>query len=92
MNRFVVAALIVIAVALAGCGSFGQNAMSPDQITAAAKAKESNIVCVQATGPWGKAVTTYVNTDKSVIVNGQITVDAECKVLFSNITPVRGAQ
>ena len=75
--------LTVIAALLAGCGTFGMNTMSAEQITASAKAKDANVVCVHASGLWGKATTTFVNVDKGVVIGGGIAVDAECQVQFA---------
>jgi hypothetical protein len=73
---------------LSACAGFGNPNMSAEQIKAQASAKDSNIACVKATGPWGAATTTFVNVDKGVVANGQVTVTNECAVTFSNgITP-----
>lgn len=75
------AALLVVALGLAGCGTFS---MSAEQIKASAAAKDANVVCVQGVGPWGKANTVYLNVDKGVIASGMVSIDGECKVQFSN--------
>ncbi len=75
---------ILAAALLAGCTGMGAQNMSAEQISASAKAKDANVVCVVGTGPWGKAATVYLNVDKSVVMNGSVSVDAECKTTFTN--------
>lgn len=82
---------LLAAMSLAyGCAT-STAGMSAEQITASAKAKDANVVCVQGTGPWGKASSVYVNVDKGVVASGQVTVDGECKVSYSNATPAKAA-
>jgi hypothetical protein len=69
---------------LPGCaGLMGQPNMSADQLKAAALDKNASVACGTGTGPWGKVNTVYVNVDKTAVTNGQVTVDAECKVSIS---------
>lgn len=77
------AALLVLALALAGCSTLGANNMSAEQLTAAAKDKNASAVCATGTGPWGKVTSVFVNVDKASINSGQITVDSECKITVS---------
>lgn len=75
---------IILLFLVAGCAGFGGSNMSAEQIKASAAAKDANVVCVQGTGPWGKANTVYVNIDKGVVASGAVSVDGECKVTFTN--------
>lgn len=59
---------------LAGCAS-----MSPEQMAANAKDKNAVVACGQGTGPWGKVVTVYVDTNK-INDNNTVTIDGECHV------------
>jgi len=74
----------LIALLLSGCGTFGMNSLSADQIAAASKAKDVNITCVHAEGVWGQATTTYVNVDQKTIDVGGVSVDPQCQVIFQN--------
>lgn len=76
--------LALLATTLTGCGTFGASQMSAEQLTAAGKDKNASVVCAVGTGPWGKVVTTYVNVDKSTVLNGSVSVNGECQVSFIN--------
>lgn len=80
--------LIAVALLAAGCSTFGSQ-MSADQLAAAGKDKNASVVCAVGTGPWGKVVTTYVNVDKSTVLNGSVAVDGECHVVFQNAATVK---
>jgi hypothetical protein len=69
---------LIVALALSGC------ALSPEQINAASKAKDANVVCVHAEGLWGKATTTYMNVDKGVVDLGGVQIAPDCAVAFAN--------
>lgn len=69
---------------LAGCAGQGLQGMSAEQIAATAKMKDANVTCVIGNSPWGRLTTVYVNVDKSVVVNGSVTVDEGCKTTFTN--------
>lgn len=77
---------IGIAAMLSGCASlFGSGTeLSAAQITAMGKDKNANAICITASGPWGKAITTYVVVDKAVLQTGSFSVDTECKVQMVN--------
>lgn len=76
----VIAVLCAFLPACAGLGGIGQTSMSAEQLKAAASDKNASAVCATGTGPWGKVNSVYVNVDRSSIVNGTVSVDAECKV------------
>lgn len=82
MKRFAMLALLTTLAA--GCAGYGNANLSAEQIRAQASAKDANVVCIKATGPWGAATTTYVNVDQNVVKNGQVTVNNECSVTYSN--------
>lgn len=63
-----------LALLLMGCA-----AMSPEQLAQQAKDKNAVVACGQGTGPWGKVVTVYVDTNK-INDNNTVTVEGECKV------------
>lgn len=66
--------ILVSSIALAGCAT-----MSPEQMAQNAKDKNAVIACVTGSGPWGKATTVYVDTNK-LADNQGVSVDGECKV------------
>ena len=81
--------LVVVAVAsLQGCagGLFGPDLakMTADQIKETSRIKDANVACVEVGTPWGKQRSVVVSVDKSVVVNGSLTVDGECKATFQN--------
>ena len=74
--------LAAAAIALAGCA-----AMSPEQLAQQAKDKNAVVACGQGTGPWGKVVTVYVDTNK-INDNNTVSVNGECNV---SVTGTKGA-
>lgn len=66
--------LAILCFLLAGCA-----AMSPEQIAANAKDKNAVVACGQGSGPWGKVITVYVDTNK-INDNNTVTIDGECHV------------
>ncbi len=77
---------VLVVLMLSGCASlFGSGqTLSAEQITAMGKDKNANAICITASGPWGKAITTYVVVDKSVLNTGTFGVDTDCKVTMQN--------
>lgn len=77
---------ILAAAGISGCGTLfgGGQSLTADQINAMGKDKNANAICITASGPWGKAVTTYVVVDKSVLNTGSFGVDTDCKVTMQN--------
>ena len=54
--------------------------MSAEQIRAAANDRSSVGTCSQVVGPWGIARIVYVQLDKGVAHDGEVTVNNECTV------------
>lgn len=67
---------------LSGCA-----AMDPAQLAAQAKDKNAIVACGQGTGPWGKVVTVYVDTNR-INDNNTVSVNGECNV---TVTGTKGA-
>jgi starvation-inducible outer membrane lipoprotein len=78
--------LIITAFMLAGCLTMPADPakMTPEQLTAFAKDKNANIACTTVNSPYGRGISAYVVLDKSVVPNGSITVDDQCKVNVIN--------
>lgn len=82
----------LLALLLAGCAltpPADPSKMTPEQINAMAKDRGASASCTTANSPWGVGRTIMVQLDRSVIVDGSITVDAECKVSISNAPKAR---
>lgn len=71
-------AAILLPFLLAGCAGLGSS-MSPEQMAQNAKDKNAVVACGSGSGPWGRVVTVYVDTNK-INDNNSVSVDAECKV------------
>lgn len=69
---------IVAAAMLVGCAGIG-GAMSPEQMAQNAKDKNAVVACGQGSGPWGKVVTVYVDSNK-INDNNTVSVSGECSV------------
>lgn len=70
---------MVAALALSACAGLGGQAMSPEQISANAKDKNAVVACGNGSGPWGRVITVYVDTNK-INDNQAVQVDENCKV------------
>lgn len=81
-------AILVLSMALAACSGITtpinlQN-MSAEQIKAAASDRSSVGTCSQVVGPWGTARIVYVQLDKGVSYDGEVTVNNECTVTIKS--------
>lgn len=65
---------IAVVALLSACSS-----MSPEQMAQNAKDKNAVVACGQGSGPWGKVVTVYVDTNK-INDNNTVTITGECNV------------
>lgn len=79
-------AMLAILALVAGCAGIG-GAMSPEQMAQNAKDKNAVVACGQGTGPWGKVMTVYVDSNK-INDNNTVTVTGECNV---SVTGTKGA-
>lgn len=87
MHMINIVLVALITLLSSGCGGlpFGDVAsMSASQLKEYAKIKDAHITCIIANTPYGKATAVFVNIDKSVIVNGSVTIDDQCKAMFTN--------
>lgn len=75
--------ILMLCAVISGC-SYLTPQMDAKQLEAASKTKDVNAVCITASGPWGKGQTTYLNVDRTVIKNGSVQVDDQCKLTFTN--------
>lgn len=76
--------LIFVTLMTAGCSGITtpinlQN-MTAEQIKAAAADRSSVGTCSQVVGPWGTARIVYVQLDKGVSHDGEVTINNECTV------------
>lgn len=81
--RFLALGLVL---ALSGCAALpvNYNNMTPEQIKAVVADKNMNAQCGVANTPYGKGIMVLVSIDKSVIPNGSVSVDDQCKITFTN--------
>src|SRR6266436_2538136 len=80
---------VLFSVLISGCATPGQSTMSADQLRALASDKNFSAVCSTIMGPWGTGKFVYVNVDKTVVVNGAISVDDKCLVTMTNEATVK---
>lgn len=76
--------IAVLAALLSSCATTGGQEMTAEQLRAVAADKNFSAVCSTVAGIWGTGKFVFVNIDKSVVVNGAISVDANCLVNMSN--------
>lgn len=79
----------LLLIPLAGCASMGNQGMSAAELKAVAADKNFSAVCSTMQGVWGSGKIVYVNVDRSVVINGQITVSPDCVVTMSNEATVK---
>ena len=75
--------LLIVVAALSGCAAMQNPNMSPEQLKEIVADRNAFALCttVQTMAGNGKIVT--VTLDKTVIVNGSITVNADCVVTIT---------
>jgi len=82
-------------VLLAGCTSlpsaYDPSKLSPEQIKATVADKSATVACGLVTGTYGRATTVYVNLDKTSVVDGTVTVNAECVTTVTLTAPHKAA-
>lgn len=81
--------LLLSVLLLAGCQTMGNQGLTADQLKAVAADKNFSAVCSTMVGPWGSGKVVYVNVDRTVVVNGQVTVSPDCVVTMSNEATVK---
>lgn len=91
-NTVAVFTVLVMLFLVQGCASdrfpVNYEKMQADQIKELVKDKSGNINCGYSSNPYGKYNLMSLQLDKSVIVNGTVMVDDQCKVTITN-TPVQ---
>lgn len=84
MNRSILLASLVAAVALSGCMAMpaDPSRMSPEQLKALANDKNITAVCAVLTTPWGPQRSALLSVDKTVLQAGAVQVDEGCKLQY----------
>ncbi len=84
MNGIKLGAFVAVAL-LSACGTtipYNQSEMTPDQLKATARDKNTLASCTKGNSPWGTVVTATINIDKTKDnLPEDITVDGECKIV-----------
>lgn len=90
LTRIVIAFTAAL-VLLSGCASLpaDPSRMTPDQLKAAARDKNSSAACTNAKTAAGNVTMIYVNVDQAVPLGSQVTVEADCKVTINATTMPR---
>jgi hypothetical protein len=73
---------------LTGCSNFPQDNRSAEQLRAD---KSVQATCSTAIGPGYSGRTVQLKVDSTVIQDGTVGVDTDCRVTFANIKPARAA-
>lgn len=76
--------ILLLCVAISSCASFGGADMSAEQLKALSSDKNFTAVCSTITGLGGQGKFVYTNVDRTVVVNGAITVAPDCSITMSN--------
>jgi hypothetical protein len=80
------AAFALAGLLMGGCLSLPANPenMTPEQIKEWVKDKSMAATCTTLNTPYGRGIVVHVGIDKSVVPNGAVQVDDQCKVTFTN--------
>ena len=81
----------VAAVLLAGCMAMpaDPSKMSPEQLKALSADKNVSAVCAVLTTPWGPQRSALLSVDKSVLMNGAVAIDQDCKLQYIATPPAQ---
>lgn len=83
-------AILLLALVLTGCAGIGSS-MSPEQMAQNVKDKNAVVACGSGSGPWGRVVTVYVDSNR-IADNQNVSVDSECKVSVTGTKSTPGAK
>jgi len=80
-------AVITASFLLGGCATLPGNPekMSADQLKELVKDKNANVGCATVQTPY-KGNVVYMVLDKSVVVNGTLTVKSDCEISITTVT------
>lgn len=85
MRKVLMVAILLMTSACTGITTpLNLEKMSAEQIKAAASDRSSVGTCSQVVGPWGTARIVYVQLDKGVSYDGEVTVNNECNVTIKS--------
>ena len=78
-----IAVVVILMVMLSGCAvPFDPSRMTAEQISAMAKIKDANVLCLHLANPmYGKGVSVWINVDKGIPAG--MTIKDGCEVTFS---------
>ena len=76
--------VMICALALAGCAGLGQSNLSAEQLKELAKDKSIGVMTNEVAGIWGTLKNKVVTVDKSVLVDGSVTVAPDGSVTITN--------
>lgn len=74
--------ILLIALALVGCSNFPVDNRTAEQIAADKSAVKAT--CSNALGPGYSGRTVQVQIDSTVVTDGTVGVDTDCKITFTN--------
>lgn len=81
--------ILMLCLLLAGCATPGIKDMTPEQIKALVSDKTCTAVCSNIQTTFGTSKFVFLSCDKSVIINGNTSVDANCVAAFQNTVGVK---
>jgi hypothetical protein len=83
--------LAAAAAALSGCMAMpaDPSKMSPEQLKALSADKNVSAVCAVLTTPWGPQRSALLSVDKTVLQNGAVAIDQDCKLQYIAQPPAK---
>lgn len=83
--------ILILALPLAGCMSMpaDPSRLSPEQLKALAADKNVTAVCAVLTTPWGPQRSALLSVDKTVLQNGAVAIDQDCKLQYIAQPPAK---
>ncbi|MEO8101936.1 MAG: hypothetical protein ABI790_05385 [Betaproteobacteria bacterium] len=84
MKTILILCALALPLFLSGCAGLGQSNMSADQLKELAKDKSIGVMTNEVAGIWGTLKNKVVTVDKSVLVDGSVTVAPDGSVTITN--------
>lgn len=85
---------LALLLALAGCANIPADPtrMSAEQLRELVKDRSASAACTIVNSPWGVGRAIYIQLDQKTIINGTVTVDAECKTTINSTQKIEAPQ
>ena len=85
IRELLIWALVGVGLVVGGCQTLAGNpSLTAEQLKAMSADKNFTAFCTNIVGPAGAGKAVYANVDRTVVVNGSISVAPDCTITMSN--------